>query len=243
MGMRRLQNSQRMRAQVSKGTLLNGLPDTLKDFLIPLPIFGTFAAVVFDVGYFYGIDINLFTLFTLSEHILFSIEALPFVFVAISIFGSVFLGKAFGKSLERDLLSRFELPKVAWSARLPSYPHLRVAVLLAGCVMLAGLLAWVIFFPPTTRIPIAIFAVFLVLTIALIAPQTLASRRVQLVGGVLGCILARFFWAGSSRNHMLLKGGARTKSKRRQKILMVRLLEVGREACCLSRLQQEIYSS
>jgi hypothetical protein len=237
MGMRRLQNSQRMRAQVSKGTLLNGLPDTLKDFLIPLPIFGTIAAVVFDVGYFYGIDINLFTLFTLSEHILFSIEALPFVFVAISIFGSVFLGKAFGKSLERDLLSRFELPKVAWRARLPSYPHLRVAVLLAGCVMLAGLLAWVIFFPPTTRIPIAIFAVFLVLTIALIAPQTLASRRVQLVGGVLGCILARFFWAGSSRNHMLLKGGARTKSKRRQKILMVRLLEVGREACCLSRLQ------
>ena len=193
MGMRRLQNSQRMRAQVSKGTLLNGLPDTLKDFLIPLPIFGTIAAVVFDVGYFYGIDINLFTLFTLSEHILFSIEALPFVFVAISIFGSVFLGKAFGKSLERDLLSRFELPKVAWRARLPSYPHLRVAVLLAGCVMLAGLLAWVIFFPPTTRIPIAIFAVFLVLTIALIAPQTLASRRVQLVGGVLGCILARFF--------------------------------------------------
>jgi hypothetical protein len=34
-------------------------------------------AVAFDVGYFWGLDINMFTIFSISEHILFSFEALP----------------------------------------------------------------------------------------------------------------------------------------------------------------------
>jgi hypothetical protein len=34
-------------------------------------------AVSFDVGYFYGVGIDYFTLFSLSEHILFALEALP----------------------------------------------------------------------------------------------------------------------------------------------------------------------
>lgn len=34
-------------------------------------------AITFDVGYFFGIDINMFTFFTLSEHVLFSIQWLP----------------------------------------------------------------------------------------------------------------------------------------------------------------------
>jgi hypothetical protein len=52
-------------------------PNPWKDYLVILPVIGTVCAVTFDVGYFYGIDINLFTLFSLSEHVLFSIEALP----------------------------------------------------------------------------------------------------------------------------------------------------------------------
>jgi hypothetical protein len=39
-------------------------------------------AVAFNVGYFYYVDISLFTLFSLSEHIVFAIRALP---VAIAI--------------------------------------------------------------------------------------------------------------------------------------------------------------
>jgi hypothetical protein len=55
-------------------------PNPWKDYLVILPVIGTVSAVTFDVGYFYGIDINLFTLFSLSEHVLFSIEALPWAF-------------------------------------------------------------------------------------------------------------------------------------------------------------------
>jgi hypothetical protein len=58
-------------------------PNPWKDYLVILPVIGTVSAVTFDVGYFYGIDINLFTLFSLSEHVLFSIEALPWTFAIV----------------------------------------------------------------------------------------------------------------------------------------------------------------
>ena len=62
-----------------------------KDFLVLVPLLAAGVALTFDVGYFSGIDINLFTLFTSSEHIVFALEALPLAllfvfFVAVMIF-------------------------------------------------------------------------------------------------------------------------------------------------------------
>lgn len=37
-------------------------------------------ALSFDLGYFYGIEISIFTFFSLSEHVLFTLEALPKAF-------------------------------------------------------------------------------------------------------------------------------------------------------------------
>jgi len=48
-----------------------------KDLLVVIPIVGTMASITFDVGYFSGIDINLFTLFSAQEHVVFAMEALP----------------------------------------------------------------------------------------------------------------------------------------------------------------------
>jgi hypothetical protein len=45
-------------------------------------------SIIFDVGYFSGVDINFFTLFSLSEHTLFAFEALPqaaVILVALSV--------------------------------------------------------------------------------------------------------------------------------------------------------------
>jgi|SRR6185437_16605126 len=42
-------------------------------------------AITFDVGYFWAIDINFFTLFSLSEHLVFAAEEIPLV-IAVSIF-------------------------------------------------------------------------------------------------------------------------------------------------------------
>jgi hypothetical protein len=41
------------------------------------PLAGASIALFFDVGYFYGIGIDYFTLFSLAEHIGFALEALP----------------------------------------------------------------------------------------------------------------------------------------------------------------------
>jgi hypothetical protein len=47
-------------------------------FFPVVPLIGTTIAVAFDVGYFYGVGINYFTIFSLTEHIGFSLEAIPF---------------------------------------------------------------------------------------------------------------------------------------------------------------------
>jgi hypothetical protein len=49
----------------------------LKEFAWLIPIFGTAIAVAYDVGFFWGLDINYFTLFSVSEHIVFALEAMP----------------------------------------------------------------------------------------------------------------------------------------------------------------------
>lgn len=50
---------------------------SLDKFLPAIPLAGTALAVVFDVGYFWGIGIDFFTFFSLTEHIIFALEALP----------------------------------------------------------------------------------------------------------------------------------------------------------------------
>jgi hypothetical protein len=49
-----------------------------KEILVAVPVLGSAIAISYDVGYFYGLDIKLFTLFSIAEHIVFALEALPF---------------------------------------------------------------------------------------------------------------------------------------------------------------------
>jgi hypothetical protein len=59
----------------------------IKEFLIVIPLIASALAVTFDVGYFWGTDINFFNVFSVSEHVGFAIEALPFaLFFAIGSF-------------------------------------------------------------------------------------------------------------------------------------------------------------
>lgn len=82
----------------TKGTTLE-----LKDALVFIPLIGTAIAVSFDVGYFWGIDINFFTLFSITEHIVFALQAAPMAF-AIAILLVAFLGTrahvVFGDKIE-----------------------------------------------------------------------------------------------------------------------------------------------
>jgi hypothetical protein len=53
-----------------------------KELFVLLPVVGSAIAITYDVGYFYALDINFFTVFTISEHIAFALEILPVAILA-----------------------------------------------------------------------------------------------------------------------------------------------------------------
>jgi hypothetical protein len=46
-------------------------------YIAYIPLLGAAVALTYDVGFFYAIGISFFTLFSLSEHIVFAIQAFP----------------------------------------------------------------------------------------------------------------------------------------------------------------------
>lgn len=52
-----------------------------KDALVGIPIAGTALAISYGVGFFYGVGIDYFSFFSLNEHIVFSLQAIPFAFI------------------------------------------------------------------------------------------------------------------------------------------------------------------
>jgi hypothetical protein len=48
-----------------------------KEALVLVPLLGSAIAITYDVGYFTGIDISFFSIFSISEHINFALQALP----------------------------------------------------------------------------------------------------------------------------------------------------------------------
>jgi hypothetical protein len=57
-----------------------------KEFLVVVPLLGSALAVTSDVGYFYGLDLSFFSFFSLTEHIVFAIEALPLALTVAIVF-------------------------------------------------------------------------------------------------------------------------------------------------------------
>src|SRR6266853_6251880 len=53
-----------------------------RELLVLLPVVGSAIAITYDVGYFTALDINFFTVFTISEHIAFALEILPLAILA-----------------------------------------------------------------------------------------------------------------------------------------------------------------
>jgi hypothetical protein len=78
-----------------------------KELLVIAPLLGSTLAVAFDVGYFYGIDVNFFTLFSITEHIVFALEALPSAFI-LTVFLTLFFASGADKRIAN--LSNRESP-------------------------------------------------------------------------------------------------------------------------------------
>jgi hypothetical protein len=75
----------------------------LKDMAILLPLLGIVLAVTYDVGFFYGVGIEYFTLFSLQEHILFALQITPIALaVALTLPSGIAAYRAGRNAAERD---------------------------------------------------------------------------------------------------------------------------------------------
>jgi hypothetical protein len=87
----------------------NGKPERLwsaRDLLIAVPIVGTILAVTYDVGFFLGLDISLFTLFSLPEHIVFALQAIPIVFFLAVLVAAAIAGRLHGERTGAAVVAR-----------------------------------------------------------------------------------------------------------------------------------------
>jgi hypothetical protein len=98
---------------------LSDEPRTLqlpKELIVAVPLIGTAIAITFDVGYFSAIDINLFTLFSLSEHVVFSLEAMPLALIASMLVVAQIPTTHFSDKFLLPFLNK--IPPKSWKGRL-----------------------------------------------------------------------------------------------------------------------------
>jgi hypothetical protein len=80
----------------------------LKTLTVIGPLFASALAVLYDVGFFAGINIDFFTFFTLSEHLLFALQAIPLAAFTAYSAGGFFLGSWIGAKNTDTLLAKLQ---------------------------------------------------------------------------------------------------------------------------------------
>lgn len=156
-------------------------------YIAYIPLLGGAVALTFDVGYFYAIDINFFTVFSLSEHLVFAIQAFPIalVFLITSSVIVVLMGRKQPPPINSSKASRPQ--------RITAYVVLTLIVL--ALILFIG---YLLFFTPemllvTIELIVLGFGIFLI---------TQTYRRVFIaLMVVLITLTASFligYWAGRS---------------------------------------------
>jgi hypothetical protein len=161
------------------------------------PLIAATVAISFDVGCFYAIDISLFTLFSLSEHIVFALEALP-IALAILLVGTIIIPAMF---------SRFQPNKPPTTAS-PKWYQKVIAIVIV--VILLGALISFVFYAiyDLWRTSPALVLIILFLILPIIGAFIIDPRFRQLYIGVSvisTCIFLSFslglaFGAGLTTN-------------------------------------------
>jgi hypothetical protein len=59
----------------------------VKDYLVLIPILGSTLGITFEVAYFAGVGLRFFSFFSLSEHLVFAMEILPFGIIMAFVLG------------------------------------------------------------------------------------------------------------------------------------------------------------
>lgn len=104
-----------------------------KELAIFIPLIGTVIAISYDVGYFYGIDIKFFTLFSVTEHIAFALEATP-IALAVALSVAAFVGTGF------DLVVGLKIHEAGQRIPKNRSPFVHAAMLATVVIIVAALI-------------------------------------------------------------------------------------------------------
>jgi hypothetical protein len=148
-----------------------------------IPVLAVALAITFDSGYFWAIDINFFTLFSLSEHLVFAIEAIPDV-LGVMAFCSLFL------------------PLLFWL--IPDIKHYNKWTLRASSAVLALIFAYLVWRRHYLMIELQSCIVALLLGALIVRRQFPERRRESLIGLAVGSAFLMSFTLGFSIGHFYL---------------------------------------
>ena len=167
-------------------------------YLAYIPLLGAAVAVTFDVGYFVALNLSFFTLFSLSEHILFAIQAFPIALVVV-LFSLIAAGAGILLTaflLERQPPAAPVTPKKLHGVQLVAALVLLVLLVLALLLFVAymlystpiaiplaiemfiGLGGWVFISDPYRRAFIATGTVLFVLTFSFFVGHIFAASAI-----------------------------------------------------------------
>jgi hypothetical protein len=164
---------------------------SIEKYITYIPLLAATIALSFDVGFFYAIEINFFTLFSLSEHILFVLQALPAAIVLLFVVAIL-------------------LPVFSYEPKkhLPQAPptmgkYKRIAAIVAVAVLVVGLISFVAYIVWTSEPLARLFTIFISVFIIppFIALQFAEARFRQLrilTTAILICVVISFAFGMAS---------------------------------------------
>ena len=185
-------------------------PLELKDIAVVAPLLGSALCVTYDLGYFYGIDINQYTSFSLTEHVVFALQAVPIAFVFLV--AAPLMGIVLNWSLKRAT-ALVEQKRLRGRSR--AWPSARAGVAISfvvATVFYSAVGWWMGESPSSIAVPSLIS--LSVIAVVLVWPDRLRSGIAASVGMILSCFALGMWSAHNdlqppSRPHVIEMAEAR----------------------------------
>lgn len=158
---------------------------SIEKYFTHIPFIAVTVALTFDVGTFYAVGIDFFTVFSLSEHIVFALEALPVAIVVLMIIVILFPGLS-GSSSPAAKTSRLPLRN--------KYQYI-IPIVLLGCGLIS-FVAYLIYDSYRTNAISALLMVFILIGfvpaigIFYVAPKFKQAQI--LMSSILVCVVVSF---------------------------------------------------
>jgi hypothetical protein len=181
----------------------------LKTLAVIGPLFASSLAVLYDVGFFTGINIDFFTFFTLSEHLVFALQAIPLAAVTAYSAGAFFFGSWIAAKNTDTLLAKLQAEPDLEKRQALAAPYLAKASrfnkwrskIAVGVFAMAGLFLGAGSYP--FALAMAVAAIFVMLKKDWTDFQKF-DRKAAALGAVL-LILVLAFLTGYERAGYILK--------------------------------------